>query len=419
MNFLKRAFHSITFNKKNTGFTLIMFFLLSTLILSSFCIILETNKYLEETRFSTYTSVTVINDHITTEDYFYGRSDLPLEPIIEISKSQQVKELKLTAYSLVYENETIKSHQADIQKENYGDNKIIRVEGVNSIEDVYDFTNEKVSLYEGVDIKGTSNGAIISLDLANLSGLKLGDSISLDPYYTEINGGKGTVQEMKIVGIYVIGESGSYSEQAYFNKENLIYVLPETVLALNGMKGVYSAEFVLNDPLKMDSFIEEIKAGNYDTLEWWSFLANDTQYRTLRNMTDTVSQIMYLMLTAVIFLGGIVLIFLTMIALKSRDFEMGILMSIGENKWKIIMQYFLESLVPVTAAMLLGILAGPYASKAILDFIGGFTAGNIFISSSSIVLMFSCGVLLTVVASSLTIYKVLRYNPKNVLVDIE
>ena len=120
---------------------------------------------------------------------------------------------------------------------------------------------------------------------------------------------------------------------------------------------------------------------------------------------------------ASIIMGAVILTLLTVISLKERDFEIGILLSIGEAKVKIVTQLILESLIPVVLAG----TASVFLSTAISGQVGGALSDsiNVVIGQGSILLMYICGVALTLIASSVTVYKVMFYQPKKILMAME
>ncbi len=418
MNFIKRAFFSILHSMRGTLLTMLIFLMLAVLILSSFCILTQANLYMEEMRLKVYSSVKLTDD-TEVHDIYYERNAISAKDIDSIAEAGCVKDVKLQVLSLAVTNDVIKNIETELQIEKYGENDWIRIEGVNSVFDVGEFESEDFTLFKGEDLGSTPNGAVISDDVAMRSHLKIGDSFPLEAYYTGEGEmlGDGEDVELLVSGIFEISGEPSHTDAPYYNLENVIYVLPEIAYTLNGNKAVMSAEFVIDDPLEITPFLENIQSSGYDD-DAWKYLVNDTEYRNLRNTISSINRIMYLMLFATFFLGGIILIFMTMISLKLRDFEMGILLAVGENRIKIIGQLMVESLIPVLIAMAIAIFVTPPVAQRIVDFIGGMSGTQAALTGDSILMMYLCGIGLTLAASLVTVYKVMFYNPKKVLGEI-
>lgn len=81
-----------------------------------------------------------------------------------------------------------------------------------------------------------------------------------------------------------------------------------------------------------------------------------------------------IMVVGIIIVGAVILSLILVLNLKGRKFEIGVLLSLGEQKAKVILQMALETLIPVIIAFTISIAAGNLAAQQI---------GNIMLGSAS------------------------------------
>lgn len=124
------------------------------------------------------------------------------------------------------------------------------------------------------------------------------------------------------------------------------------------------------------------------------------------------------MVTASMVMGAIILTLLVIMAMKERDFEIGILLSRCECKWKIIAQMILEVLVPVMLAVTASVFISGWVAQSIGTLLGGENI-KVTIERAPVIIMYLCGLGLTLLASSVSIWKITRYRPKKILMAIE
>jgi len=419
MNYLKRAVSSLLYYKKNTLILFFIFFLLSSLILSGFSVLVACEKSAENLRKDIGASVTINNYNVTTSDIFYGANLISPESVEEITSHHLVTGYNPYILSMGISSEDIQAHVAEAQIEKYGkeNSTWLRVEGTADMRAISYFVTGDYFLAEGRAFEKTDRmRAIISTDVANLSGLSVGDTFTLNAFYSaEMYGGENV--ELEIVGIFAIKNYVARTDAGFYNSENVIYVTPDAAYILNGNDNIYNLKCEISDPLEAANFVEDIKNMDLPESEEFRFIIDDTQYRSMESSINSMTNIAMAMLIAAIIMGVIVLTLLIMISLKDRDFELGILLSMGEVKWRIVTQFVLECLCPVLLAMTATVFVSGFISRIIERFFGDSI--EVFVNTQPILLMYLCGVALTLIASSVTVYKVVFYQPKKILMAME
>ena len=130
-----------------------------------------------------------------------------------------------------------------------------------------------------------------------------------------------------------------------------------------------SAIYYLKDPSKMKSFVSTASQKlDTDTL---TLTANDQAYQQMLTPLNNVASFATNIVVLVAVAGVIILSLIVILSIRERRFEIGVLMSLGENKIKIIGQFFIElfviMLVSVSLAGLTGNVIGNVIGNQLLS----------------------------------------------------
>ncbi len=129
----------------------------------------------------------------------------------------------------------------------------------------------------------------------------------------------------------------------------------------------------------------------------------------------TVSQFM---MFAAFAIGVVSLSLLVMIMLKERDFEIGVLLSMGESKMKIIIQLVAEILIPVIAGIGIAILIAGLATEGLIEIISRASSIAPMITGSDVGLLAVSSIIIVILSSISTIIKVSKYHPRDMLTQM-
>ena len=128
-----------------------------------------------------------------------------------------------------------------------------------------------------------------------------------------------------------------------------------------------------------------------------------------------LSLIHIFMVIVSVILGTITLSFLILMNLRDRMFEIGILLSVGETKMRIMLQMLMESFCPVLLAITAGVIFSyPLANviKIAVDLSNGVQAA---IKTQQIIILYLCGMGVVLASSMVMVYQIVRYQPKKIL----
>ena len=284
------------------------------------------------------------------------------------------------------------------------------------------FLNGTYTLEEGRHITPEDSYAVlISKELADKNGLSAGDSITL---YSLDSRREDTFQ---VVGIFSGTEGmakdammadGIPANQGYIDMNSYQKIFDETTLE-PGSVDIYvdSAENV-QDILKTIQNLPEIsdKTFTYST---------DTENFDL--ISNPLSSIRTMVNTAVIVIavtGAGLIALLLILWTRGRKREAGILMATGRSRLEIVLQFLTENLllaIPAAAASfgLTALLADKAGAYLVSQTAGDAAGLHAAIHSTDIAAVYGIGALILILAVLLAAATVIRYNPGEVLSQMD
>lgn len=143
------------------------------------------------------------------------------------------------------------------------------------------------------------------------------------------------------------------------------------------------------------------------------------------------------MVTVVLIAGAVILFLIVMLNLRGRSFEIGVLLSMGKRRRRIIAQMMLKILLPVLLAFSLSVFTGRLAAQQIGSTLysaqtQAADAGwdnqkektqtsaaeiHVEVGSKDLAALYASGVLLALLSSSVPLTFVMRYRPKEIISD--
>ena len=107
-------------------------------------------------------------------------------------------------------------------------------------------------------------------------------------------------------------------------------------------KAVSYTHLLLEDPLQVDQFVEDYQdqTGDYVILN-----ANNETFKKLARPLDTLSLFSNIIVWIVAINAIVIITLVTALTLKIREYEIGVLLSIGVSKMKIVAQFFVELII--------------------------------------------------------------------------
>lgn len=339
------------------------------------------------------------------------------------------------------------------------------------------------------EIKNNEMVIVIEETIATMNGIGIGDIITMTKSNNrmtmvrpgeEINTEEDTIEmEFTVVGIYKTNSPTNVAENQFRNSanlsENLMYAPYTTILLSDtfGLEGnelsekladieengyaISSVIFTLKNPEDIDAFIEEVKNMEEIDMTYRLLDADTTSYETMVGPIQNVASTSKILVIVVIIAGAFIIGLLSMLSIKDRKYELGVLLSLGESRVKIISQLIVEMLIVAVFSFTLASLTANTLAQGVTNYLlnkelesqnaerettqnnptiirGGL--GNMIqrsdistvdvetieeltvnINISDMFTMFGIGIIIIVLGNSIQTLFVLKANPKEILLE--
>ncbi|WP_432681197.1 ABC transporter permease [Bacillus velezensis] len=371
MNFIKRAFWSMKEKKGKTFLQLVVFSVICIFVLSGLTIQSAAKKSSELARQQLGGSVTLQADRQKQmaqqqkdgEKRTFESTPISVSDAKKLTSLQHVKNYNfLTTVSANAESfDAIKSSGESASSgtgrfQGGGRQMIsadISIEGVLSTALLDDFTGGSSKITDGRAITKTdadAKVAVINETLADQNKLKVGGSITVSSAADD-----SVKTKLKIVGIYKTTSSGDDQAQhfSFLNPDNKIYTPYTAAAALKGSdykNKISSAVYYMDDAKYIDSFVAAAKKTSIDD-KTYTLTTNDQVYQQMAGPIENVASFSKNVVYLVSIAGAVILGLIVMMSIRERKYEMGVLMAIGEKRWKLIGQFLTEILVVAVIAI--------------------------------------------------------------------
>ncbi|MGL5695218.1 MAG: ABC transporter permease, partial [Peptostreptococcaceae bacterium] len=291
-----------------------------------------------------------------------------------------------------------------------------------------------------------NNEAIVSDQFAKLNNLKVGDNMKIqNPQDPE----KLESLELSISGIYY---DGAKSDNNYgikhhmLNRGNEIITTPETLKLYDEKSSedlvTMDAKYYLKDPDLLNAFNEE--AHEQGLSELFDLSVDASSYNSIVKPVEGLKGISKIFMTLVLGFGGSVLVLISILAIRERKYEIGVLRAMGMKKGKVALGLIFETLSMIAISLSLGLTIGSISAQPISNMllqgqieaqkqaesmsmtvgIGGPSSTapaleklDVFLSSEAIIGITLIALLLGVVSAGIGILYINRYEPRKILTE--
>ena len=349
MNFISRAWLYIIRKKGKSILLFIILLVMATFVLTALALGNASNAAQMELRKSLGGSFLIGFDYTENNPYLkvesvdggtlvYSTQQISPELVEQVRSIDGVNYCSATTESLaVLPSLDLFAGNIPIEEEFRNSSKIL---GTWKSEELSRFTSGQLALTEGRHIMpGDKNKGLISKDLADKNGLKIGDVIQTD---------KGV--EIEIVGLFVPKEIEGINDQVttYDKIQNLIISDLATRIANENSpatQGFNELTVSVDDPQNMEEIISKVKGISGVDWKGFSFLLDNEDYENAASSLEQLSELVAtILIVALIVSIAILSLILTMWA-RTRIHETGVLLSVGISKLSILGQYIAEVLL--------------------------------------------------------------------------
>lgn len=259
------------------------------------------------------------------------------------------------------------------------------VSGNTTMKKLSSFTNGSYKLTSGRLLNSSDDGknyAVISSALASDNDLKVGSSFKV---YSTTSSGKKTYVTLKVIGIYKIQSSSASMDNMSDrqNPYNTIYTPLKTAQTLNhSTTTITSATYYLDDPVHTSSFA---KLAKKTSINWntYALQTSDEAYEASVSSLKNMEKFANIFLVVVIAAGAIILALILILTLRSRFYEFGVFLSLGESKAAIIAQQLVEVGLIAVLAFMLSLGTGKMVANSISSMLTSTSTQTTVSASSS------------------------------------
>lgn len=236
------------------------------------------------------------------------------------------------------------------------------------------FTNNNYKLTKGrllTTKDQNTNNCVIETNLASDNDLSVGDTFTIT---TTVND-ETITQELTIVGIYEIQSTNEIGSAHFNNPVNTIYTDLSIGQTLTGSsENITSAIYYLDDPENAEAFVELAKKKSDIDFDTFSLDANNRLYQQNASSLESMQSFAKMFVWIVVIAGSAILCLILALTIRNRYYEIGVLLSIGQSKVKIIAQQLIEVGLIAVVAFVISLGTGQLTSHYM---------GNMLESSSS------------------------------------
>lgn len=389
MNFIKRA---LLWSKAKKGRTLLLCAVFSAILIFVLAGITIRSAALRATENAKKSVGSTVTLGVNREQQFkkdsssekkdpssFKSTPIPLETVQKIAKLSNVKSYTVTATTSAgagdgiepisssdstsessTEESSDQQHPAPPMQETNGD---FKVTGVLASANSSEFSSGTAKLVSGKALTASDRGSknvLIEKALAEANSLSVGDTFQI------LDSNQNSVK-VTIKGIYETTNSGNDVGRSFnfMNPANTIYCSYTLVNQLKNSDSVTvdSAVYTLKDPQKTTAFVKQAKK-LIDT-KTYTLTSNDQLYQTMLTPMNNVASFVKNIVLLVAIAGMIILTLIVMMAIRERRYEIGVLLSLGESRLKIIMQFFVEVVLCMVVALLLASVSGKVVGNVV------------------------------------------------------
>ena len=377
MNFLKRALLSVTSRKGKSFLQIIVFSVIFVLVLSGLSIqsAAQVSGDLARQKLGGEVTLQVDMEKVREQQQESGeRTRFQSVPISVDTASELLDYSHVTGYNFYVSTNGLAKDFEPIGNEEEEDTETegttaerapkgmpggmqadVSIQGVAYTDSVSDFMDGTSSIVEGRHLTEEDldqNVILIEKTLASENELVVGDKMTVQ------TSDESNSLELEIVGIYETSSTGSDQGMmfSFMNPYNQLYVPYTAASALKGEDyagTIDSAIYYMNDPENIDSFVEEASANSSIDFDTFKLDANDQLYQQMVGPIENVAAFSGNVVYLVSIAGAIILGLIVMMSIRERKYEMGVLLAIGEKRWKLIGQFIAE--IVIVAVLALGI----------------------------------------------------------------
>ena len=318
---------------------------------------------------------------------------------------------------VVQENQNITLNDEIKNKSN-----LVMMNGITASKSNIDFKSEVLKLEKGRHIEeNDTNKIMIHEKFAELNNVNLGDKIKLSQ--------EGKILELEIVGIYSGDKTNIFNGLSSDFIENTVYTDYKSSQELSNLianNKVTSVEYGVEDPTKLDDVIKNVENLGINNL---MVSKSNKNYELVTSSVESITKITNMIRIGSVVVGVVILSLILMFWVRERNYEIGILLSLGTSKVNLVLQFIVEVLLVTIFGLMIALgieiatikyLASNVGSifseelpKSIADELMKMSVNGIDILNLVIVM-----IAIVIISVVVALLPILKMKPKKILTNI-
>lgn len=296
---------------------------------------------------------------------------LQMDDILRLASQEGIAEYNITTVNMVVNAVNLmRIEDPDVEQ---SDGNWVSLRGNLEMRLDMDVQSGNIEVREGRMITAEDKDVcVISRELADLNGLKLGDILGFNKRNEPET---ATVYQAEIIGIYeTIYKMTPIMYGDSYRSENIIFTdlrFPEKAEGHEGDPLYQYATFWVENVDEYDEVKEKIKQADIDWKRY-DFLDNTGMSDTMASNFGDLETMSTVILVLVICSGIVILFLVFLFWLGSRVHEIGVFLAMGKSKGMIVMQMALEGILIGSVAFLIATFCAPAVSKGAADYLVGY-----------------------------------------------
>ena len=385
--------------KKNIGKTILLFVIIvviTNLVIAGLSIQSATQKSMDQIRSSLGNDVTLSVDFRNMMKNREPGEAVSNETSLTTTMADSLKDLKyvesynyqistaadsdsISAVETESDNsnnqqDTNKPNDQSEQASNQGD---FTISANTTMEYLDSFTNSNYTLTDGrllTSDDANTNNCVIETNLASDNDLSVGDTFTI----TTIVNDETIIQELTIVGIYEIQSTNEIGGAHFNNPVNTIYTDLSVGQTLTGSsENITSAIYYLDDSENAEAFVELAKKKSDIDFDTFSLDANDRLYQQNTSSLESMQSFAKMFVWIVVIAGSAILCLILALTIRNRYYEIGVLLSLGQSKVKIIAQQLIEIGLIAVVAFVISLGTGQLTSRYMGNMLESGSSSNV------------------------------------------
>ena len=376
--------------KKNIGKTILLFVIIvviTNLVIAGLSIQSATQKSMDQIRSSLGNDVTLSVDFRNMMKNREPGAAVSNETSLTTTMADSLKNLKyVESYNYqistsansnsisAVETASDNSNNQPEQASNQGD---FTIRANTTMEYLDSFTNSNYTLTDGrllTSDDANTNNCVIETNLASDNDLSVGDTFTIT---TTVND-ETIIQELTIVGIYEIQSTNEIGAAHFNNPVNTIYTDLSVGQTLTGSsENITSAIYYLDDPENAEAFVELAKKKSDIDFDTFSLDANDRLYQQNASSLESMQSFAKMFVWIVVIAGSAILCLILALTIRNRYYEIGVLLSLGQSKVKIVAQQLIEIGLIAVVAFVISLGTGQLTSHYMGNMLESGSSSNV------------------------------------------